>query len=247
MFDGSLHPNLTAGFPLRGQKINTKVLHRPAFDSSHPIQTKSLDEILAFDSRSLSDWADEQLHLSKTVLQKQERSQLKRSLDRVVNERKKMDTFLCFGRSLFNGDCRMTTFKRLCLLSREHFHKELRSEHGNLSAISDEEILLETFVKYAMQHNPYYQKVQANRVIYKNRGVVGRLGPRDFVVKWRDASNISCASGSRKLSCIQGKWAVFFAITYFIWHMKEHHLEFFKSSQRNNKLFNFLRALDIGK
>jgi uncharacterized protein YllA (UPF0747 family) len=158
-----------------------------------------------------------------------------------------LDTFLSIGDLYKNQNSRIGIFKRICLLSRDHFIKELENNTSPFRNINDEEIILEIFVKYAMQHNPYYPRVNINEVINKSKNTFGNKSNSKFIIKWKDPSNITCVSGQRQLPCFKGKLATFFAITYFIWHMKEFHFSLFKSDQRKNELYILLKAFDINK
>lgn len=222
-------------------------IHRKMFESPKTLALIYLDQILAFDSRCLKNWANEKLSKTKLFYKKNEKDTIIKTLEQLVVERKKLDIFLSIGDSYNNKTNRMDIFKRICLLSRDHFMKELENNMSPFRLITDEEIILEIFVKYTMQHNPYYNKVKVSNIIKKSKHLYGKQSNSEFIIKWKDASNITCYSGKRQLPCFQGKLAIFFAITYFIWHMKEFHFNLFKSDQRKNELYILLKSFDINK
>ena len=213
--------------------------------NSKQFKKKYIEEILAFSSRSLAEWADDQLSQVGVFLKKTEKKNIKKSLDDIVVERKKLDIFLSLLGYSFNEQMRLYIFKRLCLLSREHFQEELNNRDSSFNNISDEQIILETFVKYSMQHNPFYQKVKVGQIILIKKGFHFGINRNDFIIKFKNQENIECQSGKMKLACLQGRWGVFYALTYFVWHMKKFHFDYFKMNKNKSELFSFLRTFDL--
>ena len=204
-----------------------------------------IEEILAFSSRSLSEWADDKLSQVGIFLKKNEKLTIKKSLDEIVVERKKLDTFLSVLGQNFNEQMRLYIFKRLCLLSQEHFQEELNKRETSFNNVSDEQIILETFVKYSMQHNPFYRKVKVGQIVLIKKGFHFGTKANDFIVKFKNQENIECKSGKINLACLQGRWGVFYALSYFAWHMKKFHFEYFKMNKNKSELFSFLRTVDL--
>lgn len=206
----------------------------------------NLDGILAFKSAYLNEWGYQILYELQSGLQTSEQKNLLKSLEELVIERKRLDHFLKVSGQPVKKT-RLKIFQRLCLLSREHFQAEFGRNDDVYFPVSDEEILLETFVKFAMQYNPYYLKVHLNLVVLKNHFFKDAPKPMDFFIRFRNVENISCQSGKKNLHCIQGRLSVFFAITFFIWHMRELHYQLFSKDDKKNELYYLIRSLDISK
>ena len=63
-----------------------------------------------------------------------------------------------------------------------------------------------------MLHNSYYSKVKVGAVVLIHKKFMFRVKKQDFTIKFKNLENIECQSGNMKLSCLQGKWAVFYAL-----------------------------------
>jgi hypothetical protein len=237
---------LTKDFGTRTQYHLPENRFTPQIESLKDFKKINLDSILAFNQNSLSEWAYQQLYQMNSYLQNKEKEALIKSLQEVVLERKYLDNYLSLSNTPVS-QTRLKIFRRLCLVSREHFPKEFGNQLDPFSSIRDEEILLETFVKFAMLNNDYYHKVNVKQVIFKNKAVFGLVREGEFLVRFRDIDSVVCQSGKRELYCIQGRLGVFFAITFFIWHMKEFHYDFISKKDKKNELLFLIKHLDISK
>ena len=151
---------------------------------SHSItlQDISMDELVCLDISALYQWGSEWFgpqHRNKDNLRKA----IKR-LNHIVEERKRLDVFLyTTGKRI--EFTRLYVFKRMCLLSRDRFNTEFDQNCYPKEKYlpSDEEILLESFLKYMMQYNPFYKKVKVSQIITSERPMYkGKFGKKNFFI-----------------------------------------------------------------
>lgn len=165
---------------IRNQNYNLQEFAN--LDDSRPI---SLNEILSINIRELERFGDQRFNLKGALNNKENKRIALRKLESVILERKKLDTFL-YTQGRMVDQVRLYVFKRMCLMSKDQFSSNYDSNDffDTRKFPKDEEILLETFIKFVMQNNPFYSHVRVAEILQKSISALRvKSQPKSFFIK----------------------------------------------------------------
>ena len=169
----------------------------PVSNSDGSKRLISLDEILSIQIRDLERFGDQRFSLQRGVNDKARTQNALRKLDAVILERRKLDTYLyTSGRSV--DRIRLYMFKRMCEMANDQFSYQYDQTQILDEKLfpKDEEILLETFLKFVMQFDPFYKKVRVGEILQRSISAL-RVGqqPKGFFVKVGSSSGLGVCTG----------------------------------------------------
>ena len=184
-YNNSSHALTGAGQTYASPRPQGNYSSRPVSNSDGSKRLISLDEILSIQIRDLERFGDQRFSLKPGVNDKARTQMALKKLDAVILERRKLDTYLyTSGRSV--DRIRLYVFKRMCEMANEQFSYQYDQTQFLDEKLypKDEEILLETFVKFVMQFDPFYQKVRVGEILQRSISAL-RVNhqPKAFFVK----------------------------------------------------------------
>lgn len=100
----------------------------------------------------------------------------------LIKERIFLDNFLKTDRHSIELT-RRYIFKRMCFLSKDNFNAEWEKneQFERKDLPNDQEIILETFIKFLMQHDPYYKRVDVSGIVIEEPPM-WKFSDKDFYI-----------------------------------------------------------------